>query len=219
MKRLYLISATTLCLTAVVVGTALWTTRPNSSETADQRQSEPSLDVTDSPVRADTNTPSLTPEQQQLLENPETLSFTRQLEFQADVRQFFQQADSLTVTERHNQAADLRQRLEEYEAADKVSAPEGLMVRIAMVKLEVQGEEAQKQAVSELINQYQAESQARHQAWLNRPKPQFEAYKEQEKQIVAEVMAMDRIPNGMDRNEYLRQRLLQARVAAESQSQ
>ena len=219
MKRLYLISAATACLVVFAVSAVLWKTQPTNQSTTDQPVNAAVSLQSDSPVIPGANGTSLTPEQQQLLQNPETLSFSRHLEFQEDVRDFFQQADSLTATERQNQMADIQDRLEHYERDGKVSGPEGLMVRIAMIKLNTQDPEAQKEAVSALVSQYQAESKARHQAWLNQPKPEFEAYKKQEKQIVAEVMAMETIPNGLDRNEYLRQRLLQARIAAENQVQ
>ena len=88
------------------------------------------------------------------------------------------------------------------------------MVRIAMTKLTIEDEAAQKQALQGLIDRQNAAAQARKEEWLAKPRPEFEAYKQQEKQIVKEVMAMDKVPAGLTRNEYLRQRLLEARVAA-----
>ena len=108
----------------------------------------------------------------------------------------------------------LEQRLAEYQRKGQVSAAESLMVRIAMTKLTIEDEAAQKRALQGLIDQQNDAAQARKEAWLAKPRPEFEAYKQREKQIVKEVMAMEKVPAGLTRNEYLRQRLLEARVAA-----
>jgi hypothetical protein len=44
--------------------------------------------------------------------------------------------------------------------------------------------------------------------------PRFQDYKARERAIVAEVMGLGEIPGGLTRDEYLRQRLQQARVSA-----
>lgn len=205
-----------LVIGAGVVAVAVW--QPGSVRHASMpAQDTPQDSATPlAPVPPSEDLASLTPEQQRLLANPETLEFVKHLEFQQDVRQFFREADNLPAEERKRQADQIRHRLAEYEQSKQVSGPEALMVQIAMARLELPDEEAQKAAVNELVDRYRAESEARHQAWLNQPKPEFDAYKEKEKQIVDEVMSMERIPDDMDRNEYLRQRLLEARIEAEN---
>ena len=46
------------------------------------------------------------------------------------------------------------------------------------------------------------------------PDARFSRYKSEEKRIVDEVMALDSIPDGLSRDQYLRQRLQEAREQA-----
>ncbi|QSP94917.1 hypothetical protein LPB19_00370 [Marinobacter salinisoli] len=201
----------------IAAAAAIWIYTTDTPNLAEQAPA-PKPGVIAIPQAVAPDDPAITLEQQQLLQAPETLTFARQLEFQGDVRAFFQQADRLTMEELTAQAAALKAQLTDYEEADQVTAAEALLVRIAIAKLEYPDEAEQKAAAEALIEHYQAESDARHQAWLAEPKPRFEAYKRQEKQIVEEVMGMQSIPGGLDRSEYLRQRLQQARIAAENSS-
>ena len=55
----------------------------------------------------------------------------------------------------------LEQRLADYQRKGQVSAAESLMVRIAMTKLTIEDEAAQKQALQGLIDRQNAAAQAR----------------------------------------------------------
>ena len=87
-----------------------------------------------------------------------------------------------------------------------------------MIQILEPDEEAAKAAAQQLMDRYRAESGARLQAWLDEPRPDFERYKAREKAIVEEVMAMDDIPGGLTRDQYLRERLQEARVEAMGRS-
>lgn len=156
----------------------------------------------------------LTAAQQAILDDPRTLSFGRRLDFQSDVRNFFDQADQLSEEQRKQQADALKEKLQDYEEADEVSSTESLMLQLALIKTTVGDESLQKQAMTDLIEDYKTQSEARKAEWEAEPRPEFDAYKAREKDIVEEVMAMDRIPGDMDRNEYLRQKLMEARIEA-----
>ncbi|BES72908.1 hypothetical protein RE428_39260 [Marinobacter nanhaiticus D15-8W] len=156
----------------------------------------------------------ITEAQQAMLDDPRTLAFGRRLDFQADVRSFFDQADQLSEEQLEQQAQALKAELEKYEEADEVSAMESLMLQLALIKTTVGDESVQKQAMTDLIDDYKTQSEARKAEWEAQPRPEFDAYKAQEKAIVDEVMAMERIPGDVDRNEYLRQKLMEARIEA-----
>lgn len=156
----------------------------------------------------------LTAAQQSILDDPRTLSFGRRLDFQADVRSFFDQADQLSDEQRERQAEALKAELRKYEEADEVSATESLMLQLALIKTTVGDESLQKQAMTNLIEDYKTQSEARRAEWEAQPRPEFDAYKAREKDIVEDVMAMERIPGDIDRNEYLRQKLMEARIEA-----
>lgn len=169
---------------------------------------------------ADTPVPiDLTPEQQALLEDPRIIQFAQRLDFEEELQRFFQEAAELDAQQRQNRADQLEQQLARYEQETQVSAPEALMVRLALLQLLEQDEAAAKAAATELIERYQARSEARLEAWRLAPKPEFDRYKVREKAIVEEVMALDRIPGGLTRDQYLRQRLLEARIETMGQTE
>ena len=215
MKRIALASA--IGIVAVTVSISFWLSQTDSSaDIANSINTSPAtqaLPQEPQPTSRSQNR-GLTAEQQALLDNPQTLELANRLDFEEELHTFFANAKSLSSEERAAEAAILEQRLAEYERLGQVSAAESLMVRIAMTKLTIEDEAAQKRALQGLIDRHNAAAQARKEEWLAKPRPEFEAYKQQEKQIVQEVMAMDKVPAGMTRNEYLRQRLLEARVAA-----
>ena len=215
MKRIALASA--IGTVAVTASISFWLTQTDSSVDTAKSISNPQAAqaLTQELQSTSQNQNSgLTAGQQALLENPETQELANRLDFEEELHTFFANADGLSSEERAAEAAMLEQRLAEYQRKGQVSAAESLMVRIAMTKLTIEDEAAQKRALQGLIDQQNDAAQARKEAWLAKPRPEFEAYKQREKQIVKEVMAMEKVPAGLTRNEYLRQRLLEARVAA-----
>ncbi|WP_226597586.1 hypothetical protein [Marinobacter nauticus] len=161
---------------------------------------------------------TLTPEQQALLDNPKVKAYAQRLEFEDDLHDFFANAPSLPEQKRRAQADALQERMNEYEGSAQVSAPEAALIQLAMIQILEPDEEAAKAAAQQLMDRYRAESEARLQAWLDEPRPDFERYKAREKAIVEEVMAMDDIPGGLTRDQYLRERLQEARVEAMGRS-
>ena len=161
---------------------------------------------------------TLSPEQQALLDNPKVKAYAQRLEFEDDLQEFFANAAALPEQERRALADALRNRMNEYEESAQMSAPEAALIQLAMIQILEPDEEAAKAAAQKLMDRYRAESGARMQAWLAKPKPDFERYKAREKAIVEEVMAMDDIPGGLTRDQYLRERLQEARIEAMGQS-
>jgi hypothetical protein len=161
---------------------------------------------------------ALSPEQQALLDNPKVKAYAQRLEFEDDLHDFFANAPSLPEQERRALADALQERMNEYEGSVQMSAPEAALIQLAMIQILEPDEEAAKAAAQQLMDRYRAESGARLQAWLEEPRPDFERYKAREKAIVEEVMAMDDIPGGLTRDQYLRERLQEARVEAMGRS-
>ncbi|TXI49224.1 MAG: hypothetical protein E6Q50_08520 [Lysobacter sp.] len=148
---------------------------------------------------------SLTPEQQ----------FRIYMDFERDMRRFLRDKDTLDQAERTRQAKALMGRVDEREKAMQVSAPEGMKLKMALIRAMEPDERKQAQQIGEMIVRYQVEAERQQTAFLDsqRNDPRFQAYKTREAQIVAEVETMQRFPGGMSRDEYLRQRLLEARAA------
>lgn len=202
-----------LCVLAFGFGLLLFSEAPPEEPEASQNDREASASMAAN-TEPGSPTSALSAPQRALLDDPRTLAFEHRLDFQTDVRHFFDQADQLSEEQLKARSEALEAELAEYEKTNEVSAAESLMLQLALVKTTVGDESAQQQAMAELIDEYKARSQVREAEWRSQPKPEFEAYKRQEKAIVEEVMAMERIPGDVDRNEYLRQKLMEARIEA-----
>ncbi len=145
---------------------------------------------------------------------PEQL-FRQHMDFERDVRQFIRDNESWTPTERQRRAQDLALRIEEREKTRYVNAGEAFKLKMMLIRATEPDEQKQNQRIADLALRYQAEAERQQTAFLDTQKrdPRFQAYKSREAQIVAEVGAMRSFPGGMSRDEYLRQRLLEARAA------
>ena len=209
--------------TLLVVVTVATVLSDRSSENGAPAPSPgPTTDTTAKTGTAPANIPPTTTDsadvlserQMQLLEDPRVMRFSQDLEFQAQVSDFFDQAGQMSAEERAQRAEEIESRLKEYQAEGKVSGSEALLLRLALVRT-VEPDPQQQEAESRaLIQEYQREAEQHMAQWRNRNQPEFDRYKQQERSIVEEVMAMETIPGGMERNEYLRQRLQQARSEA-----
>lgn len=146
---------------------------------------------------------------QSLLATPQARSYQQRQRFQNEARDFFRDASSLGPVERERRAQTLQREIDGYEQARELSAGESLMLRIGLIQATVADPSQQKAMVQQLAQRYRADAQRREQQWVDQQQhdPRFQSYKQREQIVVAEVMAMQAIPSGLTRNEYLRQRL------------
>ncbi len=131
--------------------------------------------------------------------------------FTEQARAFFASAPQMTAEDRLHEARQLEQELARVEQAGGMSAGETLLIRAGLIKETVPAGAQQDAQLRALQERYRAETQRRIAAALAHPDPQFGSYKVRESEIVNEVMAMETIPDGLSRNEYLRRRLQTAR--------
>jgi len=144
-----------------------------------------------------------------MLATPQGRQFQQRREFQDEAKRFFREAKSLGPAERERRAQALQAQVERYERADELSAGETMLLRVGLIQATVPDEAQQALMVQRLAQRYKAQAQQREQAWAEQQAhdPKFQAYKRSEAQIVAETMKMQRFPDGLTRDEYLRQRL------------
>jgi hypothetical protein len=151
---------------------------------------------------------------QQLLAAPQVQQHQRRLEFHNGFRAFIASAASLDASERESQAAALAKQIDEYETRGELALSEALLLQTALIQATVADEAEQKSRAEALAARYKAISAAR-EAERDKTQPQaFTRYKQDERRIVEEVMAMEHIPGGLSRDQYLRQRLQEAREQA-----
>ncbi|QQP96428.1 hypothetical protein [Lysobacter enzymogenes] len=144
-----------------------------------------------------------------MLATPQGRQFQQRREFQDEAKRFFREAKTLGPAERERRAQALQAQVERYEQADELSAGETMLLRVGLIQATVPDEAQQALMVQRLAQRYKAQAQQREQAWAEQQAhdPKFQAYKRSEAQIVADTMKMRQFPDGLTRDEYLRQRL------------
>jgi len=152
------------------------------------------------PVRAQTNSLPAPP-----------VDVETRARFNEQARAFFANAAQMNEEARMREARQLEQELTRLEQAGGLSAGETLMIRAGLIRETVPAGTQQDAQLQALQERYRAETQRRVTTTQARPDPQFGSYKVREGEIVNEVMAMETIPDGLSRDEYLRQRLQSAR--------
>lgn len=156
------------------------------------------------------------PELAALRASPQAQTLRERQDFEARAKRFLQNSSSLGEVERSEQARALIRSIDHYERNGGLSAGEALLLRSGLIKATVADEQQQAMQTAELMERYRTAADRRmadHLAQQQRD-PKFQDYKTRERAIVAEVMAMQQFPGGLTRDEYLRQRLQQAREIA-----
>lgn len=100
------------------------------------------------------------------------------------------------------------------EASGAVMGFEALHLKMAWLEKNSATRDEFKQRANSMLESYRQQAKANTARFNPENTPQFKSYKQQEKAIVAEVSQMSDFPNGMTQQQYLRQRLLEARIAA-----
>lgn len=166
------------------------------------------------PQAADSDEPdqmAANSEQQQLLNSPQARDLERRLAFQNQYRSLVQQAGQPEHAARQSEAERLSKRIDTLEAQGELALSEALLMQLGLIRATESDEATQKMKAQRLIERYQQISADREARLAAQPDPNFERYKAEEKRIVEEVLALQSIPDGLSRDEYLRQRLQEAR--------
>lgn len=158
--------------------------------------------------------PSTAPDTTSQAMLPEIREETQRLAFHNAYRSFFSHAAELPETERNAQAQALSAQIDTYEQRGELALSEALLLQVALIRAISDDPEEQKARADALVERYKATSAQRAARDAEVPDARFAQYKAEEKQIVEEVLALDSIPGGMSRDEYLRQRLQEARERA-----
>ena len=191
-----------------VFGTLYWRLQIEPQMIAPTSQADSPADVVsgDSPVTSIPTEAQL----QALLQNTAVKNQEQRLAFHQAYRSFVSGAAELSPAQRESQAQALREQIETYEQRSELAMSESLLLQLGLIQLTTDDEQAQKDQATALVARYKAIS-AEREAKAATPSAEFQRYKVDEKRIVEEVLSMDSIPDGLSRDEYLRQRLQQAR--------
>ncbi|SFW34113.1 hypothetical protein SAMN03159511_2549 [Pseudomonas sp. NFACC19-2] len=205
------------CILIGSMALAWYWQRPNAEEPAtsasEQTPVPPAAQGSASPAPAD-----LSPEQMHLLARPEVQQQERRLDFHQRYRGFIEHATELDSSSREAQAQALSEGVDALEQRGELALSEALLLQIALIKAVSEDEAEQKRRAETLIKRYQAISAEREAKLAQRSDPNFERYKAEERNIVEEVLGLQNIPNGLTRDQYLRQRLQEARERSYQQT-
>jgi len=191
-----------------VLGTLYWRLHSEPQVVAQASQADNSSSVLSGVTPA---TPMPTEAQlHELLQNPAVKNQEQRLAFHQAYRSFVSDAAELSPAQRESQAQALREQIETYEQRSELAMSESLLLQLGLIQLTTGDEQAQKDQAAALVARYKAIS-AEREAKAATPSAEFRRYKADEKRIVEEVLSMDSFPDGLSRDEYLRQRLQQAR--------
>ncbi len=150
---------------------------------------------------------------QTLRSSPQAQAWDQRQAFESHMREFLERAPGLGAVERSEQARALSASIDHYESNGGLSAGESLLLRTGLIKATVADETQQAEEIAALAERYREHAELRMDAYASEhaDDARFQDYKARERVIVAEVMAMTEIPAGLTRDEYLRQRLQNAR--------
>lgn len=194
--RTRLIVITSVVLAAVALG---WTLRLHQPSTTDQHS--PLTEATQ------TQAPAPPPEQPDATSrstgNDAPVHVDDRARFNEQAREFFARAPALPPEEARERAQALSEELSRIEQAGGMSAGETFLVRAGLIRATEPDEQRQAEQLRALKERYEA-NRRQHRA---QPDPMFQLYKVREREIVAEVLSLQTIPDGLSREEYLRRRL------------
>jgi hypothetical protein len=142
---------------------------------------------------------------------PEARRYHELRTLQEEVRAFFGEQHELPAAERDVRAAALRKQVEERQRDGLLSPQEALLLELGLLEASLDDPAVYEHEARELIEKRQEEAERRRSEASGGPDPRFETYKRREAEVVREVMALEEIPGGRPRGEYLRERLQRVR--------
>lgn len=205
--RVALTVAVSVLLAAVAIGWAVRLHEPpaatDEGATADEAGDKQPVQDPREPARTDATSRSIS--------HDHTVDVADRVRFNEQAREFFAQAPALPLDEARRRADGLSQELARIERAGGMSAGETFLLRAGLIRATEPDEQKQAAQIRALKERFEIDSRQRLAQNTAQADPMFQLYKVRESEIVAEVMSLQTIPDGLTREEYLRRRLQEAR--------
>ena len=143
-------------------------------------------------------------------DTPELERYRDTIAFGEAVRAFFDGYRELGKAERAARAEQLLAQVEARERDGQLLAQEALVLRLGVLRATVDDPAVVESESRRIVDDYQRRAE---QAAANRvPDPRDAQYQTRQAEIAREVMALEEIPGGVSREEYLRERLRELRI-------
>lgn len=191
-----------VALAAIVAGTA-------------RMRGDDARAVSPAPPTASASDAGVDPEARRLLATPQARAWRSRKAFEREVQAFVRGAPRMPMPARERRADALQARIADEAQAGRLSAGERFLLEAAVLRaVKPKAEHATR--LRALAARYRADARLAEARWRAQlaSDPRFGDYKRREAEVVAEVMAMSRFPDSLDRDEYLRRRLQAERERA-----
>jgi hypothetical protein len=143
-------------------------------------------------------------------EAPEVERYRESIAFRDDLRAFFADARALPEAERAARSSALLAQLDAQERDGRVLPEEAHLIRLAVLRVTVDDPAVLESETRRVNDDYRRHVE---RAAANRiPDPRDGEYQVRQAEIAREVMALDEIPDGLSREDYLRRRLRDLRI-------
>lgn len=151
-----------------------------------------------------------------LLDTPEARAYLEREQFNDRARRFFADATHGDAPADAREAQWIEAEIGRYEREHHLSAGEAMNLRLGLIEVSGLPDAERAERMAAIVTAYGRDGERREAQWAaqQRSDAAFAQYKSREQAIVADVVAMARIPDGLTRDEYLRRRLEAERVAA-----
>jgi hypothetical protein len=148
--------------------------------------------------------------------SPQANAYEQSLALRDRIRGFFDRAATLSAQDRLREALALAATVLDEERAGRLLPTESLFIQISLLRYTSDDEAEQRAQGERLTAEYRARSAETERAGLAKiqSNPAFTAYKQREAEIIREVQTLPTIPGDRSRDDYLRERLEQARIEA-----
>jgi hypothetical protein len=196
---------------AALLAGGVWLARrteaPSAEPPAALSPAPPSATTTQAPATRDEREPRPDLES---ADPPALARYREEIAFGDAVRAFFDGYRELDESEREARAEELLGQIDARERDGRILPQEALMLRLGILRATVDDPAVLDSESRQLVEDYRARAE---QAAANRvPDPRDEQYQTRQAEIAREVMALEEIPGGVPREEYLRERLRELRL-------
>jgi hypothetical protein len=123
------------------------------------------------------------------------------------------QLQELTRDEQQQAAEQILQQAESYFTNKQISQSEWLFLKLTTMRHLLSPEDFKEYAQHE-ISHYEQQSQQKWQEYLNNRSPEFIDYKQKERELVQRILQMSSFPDGLTREQYLRQEIEKLKAQA-----
>jgi hypothetical protein len=130
--------------------------------------------------------------------------------FRADLQAFVREAELLPAQDHEPRARELLAEVDVFSTAGYVTGPEALALRLSLLRYALPADDYLA-AADTLVSDARQRAEHAEREWATRHDPKLERYRAEERRIVDESATMDEFPDGMTRQAYLREKLLELR--------